>query len=334
MLCKKLEQWGESLTAADGVDHPVQMLLAMSTVDDFSEDALGKQGLLALLNEVCARHARSELRQSAGTDELAVMAAARKRVAGFLGVTKSSAPMARPLEESEPTREAVKESCCGDFTLDTSAFDFEGWVRQVLEPWHRALIFVKRLRRVLATREGGWPQLAKDMEAGPGAFADVITALQRPASSKESFRVILGIKHQAEWTRVVATIAAQAFLHNSSQLRRCPDIGETFRSSLGDVCDSDTLRAMCVDLRMAMYEERVAEKMREWSRLGASLTCQRARAVDLNEYSHMCGSHVHGLDGPTFWGLWHAATGEKAKEFLRRANQGFVAKYGCGEAKH
>lgn len=79
---------------------------------------------------------------------------------------------------------------------------------------------------------------------------------------------------------------------------------------------------------MATYEERVATKMRQWGQLGASLTLQRARAADLDQYAHMCGSHVHGLDGPSFWGLWNAATGEKAKEFLSRANQAFVAKYG------
>merc|ERR1712187_500462 len=137
----------------------------------------------------------------------------------------------------------------------------------------------------------------------------------------------LGVERPSEAPRVLATIAAQAFLHQSSQLRRTMSVGGALQEPLGDVRDSDTLKALCVQLRMAIYDERVAEKMREWGRVGASLTCQRARAVDLDQYSHMCGSHVHGLDKATFWGLWAAAKGEKVKEFLSRANQCFNNKY-------
>jgi len=326
-LCEKLANW-ESLTAADGVDHPVQLLLALAVVDDLSDAALGFTPVLQLLNEVCARHARNELRQQAGTDEPSVIAAAHKRVAGFLGVTRASAPETRPLEESEPKREAIMESCCGDYSLDTSQFNFKEWVRDVLEPWLPALIFVQRLREALTRREGGWKQLARDMEMGPDSYADVVQLMQKPLCSKESLRSILGIEKQSEAPRILATIVGQAFLHQSSQQRRTTVAGGNLQEPLGDVRDSNTLRALCVDLRMVIYEERVAAKMREWGRLGTSLTCQRARAVDLNEYSHMCGSHVHGLDKQTFWGLWNAASGQKAKEFLCRANQGFVAKHG------
>mmetsp|Transcript_123085 Transcript_123085/g.359351 ORF Transcript_123085/g.359351 Transcript_123085/m.359351 type:complete len:1144 (+) Transcript_123085:57-3488(+) len=327
-LCAKLANW-EPLTAADGVDHPVQALLALAVADDLPEPALGLVPILTLLNDVCARRARGELRQDAGTDENAVLAAARKRVAAFLGVTAASAPQARPLEESEPSREAVQESCCADYDLDCAAFDFKEWVRDVLQPWTPALLFVKRLRASLGTRKGGWPQLAKDMEAGPQAYADLVHILQKPAGSKESLRALIGVESPSDAPRVLATIAAQAFLHQSSQLRRTVAAGGALREPLGDVRDSDTLRALCVELRMATYEERVAAKMRQWGQLGASLTRQRAMAADLDQYAHMCGSHVHGLDGPTFWGLWNAAVGEKAKEFLSKANQGFVAKYGA-----
>jgi hypothetical protein len=328
-LCEKLAGW-VSLTNADGVEHPVQLLLALSVVDELPDGALGFVPLLSLLNEACARVARGELRQIAGTDEPAVVAAARKRVASFLGVTSSSAPNTRSLEESEPTRDAVMEACCADYFLDESSFNFKEWVRNVLEPWQAALSFVKRLRTALSSREGGWPRLAKDMETGPGAYTDLVQILQRPASKDESLRALIGVAHPGEAPRVLATIAAQAFLHQSSQLRRTVAMGGTLREPLGDVRDSNTLRSLCVDLRMSVYEERVAAKMREWSRVGSSLTRTRARAVDLNEYSHMCGSHVHGLDKQTFWGLWHAATGDKAKEFLRRANDGFVQKHGGG----
>jgi hypothetical protein len=224
------------------------------------------------------------------------------------------------------------ETCCGDYSLSTSSFDFKEWIRDALQPWVPALTFVKRLRAALRTRKGGWPQLAKDMEAGVGAYADLIQVLQKPIGSRESLKVFLGIEQQADAPRVLATMAAQAFLHQSSQLRRTTDQGGNLSEPLGDVRDSNTLRALCVELRMVTYMERVAAKMREWSKLGTNLTYQRARATDLNEYSHMCGSHVHGLDKQTFWGLWSAATGDKAKEFLSRANQGFVAKHGSYNA--
>jgi len=326
-LCKKLANW-ETLTAADGVDHPVQLLLALAVVDELPANVIGFVPVLSLLNEVCARRARGDLRQLAGTDELAVMAAARKRVGGFLGISRASAPQTRPLEESEPSREVVMETCCSEYSLDTNSFDFKAWVREALHPWTSAMTFVKRFRAALEVRNGGWQQLGKDMETGPEAYADLVRCFQKPVTSNDSLRVLLGIERQSEAPRILATITAQAFLHQSTQLRRCVPDGGSLQEPLGDVRDSTTLRGLCVELRVAVYEERVAEKMREWSRIGTSLTCQRARAVDLNEYSHMCGRHVHGLDKPTFWGLWQAAKGDKAKQFLARANQGFVSKYG------
>jgi len=250
------------------------------------------------------------------------------RVAGFLGVTAASAPHTRPLEESEPRPEAVAEACCGDHSLNIDAFDFKAWVREALQPWLPALVFIRRLRAALQARSGGWPQLAKDMEAGPEAFADLIKILQKPAGSNETLRVFLGIERPSEAPRVLATIAAQAFLNQSSQLRRTIAVGGSLHEPLGDVRDSNTLRALCVELRMAVYEERVAEKMREWGRVGSSLTFQRARAADLEQYAHMCGSHVHSLDYCTFWGLWKAAKGEKAKAFLSSANREFLYKHG------
>mmetsp|Transcript_60168 Transcript_60168/g.188446 ORF Transcript_60168/g.188446 Transcript_60168/m.188446 type:complete len:1143 (+) Transcript_60168:55-3483(+) len=326
-LLEKLASW-EPLTTVDGVEHPVQVLLAVAVADELPEGALGVVPCLTLLNESCARRARNELRQLAGTEEPAVMAAARRRVASFLGVAAASAPQTRPLEESEPSREAVEEACCPDFVLDPAAFDFKEWVRGALQPWAPALAFVRRLRRALEARGGGWPRLASDMEAGPSAYADVVEALQRPLGSRESLRALLGVERPSDAARVLATIAAQAFLHQSSQSRRAATVGGSLKEPLGDVRDSGTLRGLCVELRMAVYEERVAAKMKEWGQRGASLTFARARAADLEQYHSMCGSHVHGLDKPSFWGLWKAASGEKVQAFLCRANQGFVAKHG------
>eukprot|EP00930_Biecheleria_cincta_P055671 TRINITY_DN41970_c0_g1_i1.p1 TRINITY_DN41970_c0_g1~~TRINITY_DN41970_c0_g1_i1.p1 ORF type:complete len:1146 (-),score=258.09 TRINITY_DN41970_c0_g1_i1:213-3650(-) len=329
MLCDKLASW-ETITSADGVDHPVQLLLALAVSDDIPEGVLGQVPVLALLNEVCARKARDELRRTVGTEEPAIMAAARKRVAAFLGVTKETAPQTQSLEESEPQRAAVREICLADFTLDTTSFDFKSWVKDALDPWVPAVQFVKRLRAVLSSREGGWRTLKRDMESGPEAYADVVHELQKPASSKDTLRSWLGVTRACEAERVLATVAAQAFMHQSSQLRRTVAAGGSLAEPLGDVRDGATLRAISVDIRMAIYDERVAAKMQEWGRLGASLTFQRARAADLEQYSSLCAAapHVHGLDKQTFWGLWRAATEEKAKAFLQTANQGFVSKYG------
>jgi len=296
VLCQRMSEW-ESLTAADGVDHPVQLLLALAVCDDVPEGSLDPVPVLALLNEVFARRARSELRQSTGTDETAVATAARRRVSGFLGVTKSSAPCAAPLAEPEPARGAVEEACRGDYTLDAEAFDYKAWVREVCSPWVPALHFVRRLRAIVRGRTGGWHQIAQDMEAGPLAYDDVLLGLRQPPRSQDSARALLGVERPCDAPRVLATIAAQAFLHNSSQMRRTTAVGGALREPLGDVRASETLRQLCVDLRMATYEEHVAAKMREWGRLGASISFQRARVADLNQYSSMCGGHVHGPAG-------------------------------------
>merc|ERR1712060_460339 len=115
-------------------------------------------------------------------------------IAALLGVTLASAPDVRPLEESEPRREAVAEACCADYALNPGAFDFKGWVRDVLTPWASALCFVRRLRTVLRTRQGGWAKLAEDLETCPEAYTDVVRALQRPAKHRETLKAWLGVE--------------------------------------------------------------------------------------------------------------------------------------------
>merc|ERR1712060_102611 len=135
------------------------------------------------------------------------------------GVTQESAPRTLSLEESEPQRSAVREACCADFTLTPAAFDFKAWVKDALEPWVPALQFAKRLRAVLSSRKGGWAGLERDMESGPNAYADVIHELQAPSCREDSLRAWLGVARPCEAPRVLATIVAQAFMHQSSQLR-------------------------------------------------------------------------------------------------------------------
>jgi len=261
-----------------------------------------------------------------------VMQAARKLVAGFLGIKADSAPAALSVDEPEPPRSAVQEACRSDFELDAHKLDFVSWVQGALRPWLAALLFAQRLRQSLRARGGGWAQLSRDLETGPAAYEDVFTALCAAPGELGTLDAWLGVKEK-DMFRVCATMAAQAFLHSSSQLRRTSLAGGSLQEPLGDVCEAATLRGLTVELRMEAYSERVAAKMQEWHRVGTSITITRARAADIGQYQDLCGSHVHGLNKETFWGLWRAAKadghgGLKVKEFLSRANRDFVNKHG------
>jgi len=335
-LCQKLSCWGDSLTAADGVEHPIKLLLALACCDEVAEGSLATPAVLALLNEVCARHAHDEIK--------AATIDGRSRVRSFLSVDKSSAPACLPLGESEPAYAAVKESCRSDYELDGAAFNFKKWVWKALQPWLPALRFVRRLRACLAQREGGWKKLQADMERGSTSYRDVVEFLktggsgdqteceQEKEGGEHSLVAALDIK-SAQLKRTMATMAAQAFMHESSQSRRLKELGGNLEEPLGDVRDGETLRSLAVDLRMETYMQGVAEKMRQWQNVGAEMTCARARVADIGQFGGLIGSHAHGLDGPTFWGLWYAAkadggvNGEKALAFLKKANQPFCEKY-------
>lgn len=303
MLCAKLANW-ETLTIADGVDHPVQMLLALVVADDVPDGVLGTVPLAALLNEVCARQAEDDLRRiGAG--------AGRARVAAFLGITLASAPrVARHAQERR--REAVMESCRGDYTLNADVFDFKRWVRYALEPWTHAVLFARRLRETLRSREGGWSRLARDMEAGPAVYADVIAALQKPPGSRDTPAAMLGVRCQDEAPRILATVVAQAFLHPSPQLRRTVDVGGSLEEPLGDILEDQTLRALCVKVRMAHYDEMV---------------CSQRKSIERARVNWDSAGHAHGLCHSEFWELWKSSYGEDARRFLASANAEFQDKH-------
>uniref|UniRef100_A0A7S3T6L3 Uncharacterized protein n=1 Tax=Strombidinopsis acuminata TaxID=141414 RepID=A0A7S3T6L3_9SPIT len=334
-LVSRLALWGETLTAADGIDHPVQLLLALAICDEVSDDALATPALVALFSEVCARKARDELCMKAGSHEQpVVMALARRTVAGFLGVTNASAPAALPVEEAEPRCSEVQEACATDVVLDTHSFDFVEWVGDALRPWLPALLFVQRLRECLHTRGGGWAKLQCDLETSPAAYEDVIKSLRAaPHTDVVPLQAWLGVKEK-QLRQVCAALAGQAFLHHSSATRRTGDAGGQLEEPLGDVRDAGTLAGLAVELRMAIYMERVAAKMQEWHRIGTDIVIAKARAADIGQYAALCGpGHVHGLNKETFWGLWRAAKadgygGLKVKEFLCRANTDFANKHG------
>lgn len=332
-LCGKLAKAGEPLTRADEVQHPVQLLLALATCDEVAGSAMQTSAVLAFLNEVCARKARDTMRAKVGTDENDVSKEGRRLTSAFLGVTAASAPEAMPVEEAEPPQAAVKEACSSDFELNREAFDFMAWVEEAVQPYMGALLFIRRLRAALEARGGGWPKLEQDMEFGPAAYADVVEALGAPVAPKALDLCSWFEVDQKELPRVVAAIAGQAFLHSSSSQRRLAAVGGSLAEPLPDVREEEALGALAVELRMAVYGERVVAKVQEWRRVGVDMTVARARVADLGQYTAMCGSHVHGLSKQSFWGLWRAAKragddGAKVREFLRSANHGFVQKFG------
>jgi len=264
---------------------------------------------------------------------LAVVQRSRERVASFLGVTESSAPMAGDVDMPEPLLEAVMEACSKEYRLQSRDFDYQAWVSNTVRPWLGGLAFIRRLRTALRERAGGWQELARDMETGMSAYEDVMkNVCSSPTESETCLGHWIDVSTE-KLNRVCAAIAAQAFLHSSSTLRRCKSAGGSLDEPLGDVRDTSTLQDMAVDLRMAVYKERVSLKMQEWHRVGKDITITRARACDIGQYMHLCGTDVHKLSKEVFWGLWSAAksdsqNGDKLREFLMRANRDFFFKHG------
>merc|ERR1712127_711984 len=101
-------------------------------------------------------------------------------------------------------------------------------------------------------------------------YADVIQALGQPVGSDMALHSLLGVDEK-ELPRVCAALAGQAFLHHSSHLRRTTLVGGSLQRPLTDVRDASALRDLAVELRMAIYMERVAAKMREWRKVGQSM---------------------------------------------------------------
>jgi len=153
-----------------------------------------------------------------------------------------------------------------------------------------------------------------------------------------------------------AAMAAQALLHCASAQHRRSEPrnvdsksgtmdddtevgnyapGGLLKSPLPDVRNSgEVLREVAVRLRMAVYRKRVRQKMAKWQQVGSEVVVARARAADLGQFIELCGGscHAHGLDKPTFWGLWRAATedcheGAKVAHFLGLANDEFRRKH-------
>merc|ERR1719384_824861 len=101
------------------------------------------------------------------------------------------------------------------------------------------------------------------MEVGPAAYADVIHELQKPmVKGRDSPAALLGVRRKEDAERVLATVTAQAFLHCAPQSRRTKELGGLLDEPLGSVVEEETLRSLCVSLRMFYYDEALGLKRR------------------------------------------------------------------------
>jgi len=304
-LVHKLGDW-ETLTSVDGVQHPVQLLLALVVADTVPEDIFGPVPMAQLLNEVCARRAADELRRNGA-------AVAQRRVGAFLGVSYFSAPKLIRGVPLENQFELAREACSRDYVIDPDAYDFKSWVRGALAPWADAITFARRLRAVVHARDGSWRRLARDMEAGPAAYSDVIQELQRPPGKNDTVAALLGVRRKEDAQRVLATVAAQAFLHASPQSRRTRDVGGDLDEPLGDVREEGTLAGLCVELRLLYFLPKLADAQKAADEAGRKLEA---------------AGHTHGLSKHEFWRLWEAAyDGENSLRFLSMSNAAFVDRH-------
>merc|ERR1712106_710744 len=114
-------------------------------------------------------------------------------------------------------------------------------------------------------------QLMRDMEFGPAAYADVVIETQQPARNRDSLAALLGVRCKEDTQRVLATIAAQAFLHSTPQSRRTKDVGGLLDEPLGDVREEQTLRGLAVHLRMMYYYDVLADKQRRYNEIRKEL---------------------------------------------------------------
>ena len=114
VLLRRLLDW-DTLTEADGCDHPAQVLLALCVVDR-GDPALGlpaltQPALYNLCNEALSRAARGELKGATDGSASAMRAAAATKAMALLGVARDSSPAPTAVELPEPERAAVIEAC-------------------------------------------------------------------------------------------------------------------------------------------------------------------------------------------------------------------------------
>ena len=118
--------------------------------------------------------------------------------------------------------------------------------------------------------------------------------------------------------QIATAMTAQALLHHTSA-QRGAHIVEM------DVRNTGTLHALVVDVRMAIYDVRLKEKLSAWAAIASDVTYMQARLMGADELVQLIGSHAHGLSKAQFWAVAKAAREDADREsvFLNKCNQPF-----------
>eukprot|EP00667_Euglena_gracilis_P000773 EG_transcript_773 len=316
-LAARLLRW-EPVTEADGVSHPVELLLALAALDWGDGPALPPPALMVLFNETLSRRARAMLRgMTTDHSDASTLRQACRLMRRALGITDDSCPEPTPPEEKEAPLEVTRDACRCDYTVTPAEVDLAAFLEETLRPTVRVLRFVRALHAVLAGR-GGWPGLMAALEAD--AAGEVISHLAAACRAEEpgSALELLGETDPRRREATGVAMGLQAFLHHVSARRQ----------QLGDPDDGATLRDLVKDLRMDVYLTRLQAKNAARQAIIGSLTFDRAMDADEDEFDHLVGAHAHGLSRREFWALARVAkrlAGRKRELFLQKCNQPFPA---------
>lgn len=311
-LIKRLLEW-ESLTAADGVDHTAQLLLAMSMLDRqaLQLPALTLPALYNLCNETLARQARLQLKGTTDGESAAMQQAASGRVIARLAINEASCPHPMPVEQSEPLRKSVIEQC--EAVRPSYSLSSSSQSAQFCEAQLSSVVVCVQFAEALqafAAANGGMENTVRLIEQDSDELARWMMQAVAQVPDVASF-----LEMGAARETIMTTMEAQAFLFHTSAKRY----------SLSDVRDAATLDEMAVQMRMEMYDVAVAQKMREWNKIAGSVTAQRAMACDDKQFASLVGRHAHGLGSQEFWAIARIAKragGNKRATFLNACNDG------------
>ena len=311
----------EPLTEAENdgmvsVKHPVQLLLGMCTLDMTELPALTAPALLILCNEALSRSARRHLRgQTQSNDNQLSMQAAHATLRTMLSIDDESVPYPTPVDETEPSREAVREAVSWVYELSKQedAIRPSKFVAGTVQPILRCVHFANSLQ-AYAKQAGGWECVMSELEAND---EPLVAHLSECMLAVPTAAAMLEYEPGRE-LQVATAMTAQALLHHTSAQRGIHIVASDVRSA-------ETLHGLVLDVRMAVYDERLREKLRQWAAIASDVTYMQARQMGVDEFVAMIGHHAHGLSKAQFWAVAKAAREEEARvePFLLKCNSGF-----------
>eukprot|EP00668_Euglena_longa_P001619 GGOE01001912.1.p1 GENE.GGOE01001912.1~~GGOE01001912.1.p1 ORF type:complete len:1281 (-),score=336.11 GGOE01001912.1:239-3772(-) len=314
-LAARLLRW-ESITEADGVSHPVEILLALAALDWGDLPALQPPALMILFNEILSRRARTMLRgMTSDHTDASTLKLACTLMRRALGIADDSCPQPTPPEEKEPPLDVTRDTCRCDYTMSPTEFDIPAFLEETLRPTITTLHFIQALHTYLEGH-GGWSQLMTALEEDTAAEAISFLAVACRAEAPPSALHLLGEEEPRRQEAIGVAMVLQAFLHHVSANRQ----------QLGDTNDGTTLRELVKDLRMDVYMGRLHSKNAARQAIIGCLVYEKAIEADEDDFGLLVGAHAHGLPRQEFWALARAAkclSGRKREIFLDKCNTPF-----------